>query len=232
MDLLINRKARDRAGLLSVVNGAFMASTAKLPRLVRNDGEPVTVRVFNPSDSGDKDFVEVDLSNVSVRIGIGLPDQAPTAGTFFLQVGSDVTADLPFNASAAVVEAALNLLPGIIAQGGVTVTKPADGAYQVIWNVAGTQGSIPATLLRSATPRIYQLPAVTGYTGGGATNLDGITTRTSAINSLFVVVVNGVMSVWRLEAGTAATDTDAGIIRPADYDATTNAVNLIRVEGL
>jgi hypothetical protein len=232
MDLIINRSAPDRAGLLSVVNGQMVGSTSKLPRLVRNDGEPITIRVAQPSDAGAHNFDEIDLDGVSVRVGIGLPDQVPTDGTFFLQVGSDVTADLPYNATAAQVEAALNFLPGIIGQGGVTVDSPAPGAYRVTWVVPGTQGTIPSTALRSTIPRIYPLPLVTGYTGGGSANLDGTPTIGAALNSLFIPVIGGVMSVWRLQNGTATSNAPGGVIRPTDYDAVANPVNLIRVEGV
>lgn len=232
MDLLINRSSRDRAGLLAAVSGQAMASTARLPLLVRNDGEPVVVRLFEPSTSGVRDYDEIDLTDASVRIGIGLPDLVPTAGTFTLQVGASVTDDLPFDATAETVEAALNLLADIVSDGGVTVTKPAAGMYQVTWVESGTLGTITTTITRSPLPRIYPLPGVTGLSGGGSTNLDGASTTTTALNSLFVVVVNGVMSVWRLEAGTAVTDLDAGIVRPTDYDSVTNPVNLVRVEGL
>lgn len=232
LDLIINRKAPRRDGLLAMVAGQIVAaSTARLPRLVRNDGEPVKLRVAEPSQSG-ANFDPVDLSGYTVRIGIGTPDQTPTAGTFKLQVGADVTPDLSYDATAVEVETELNLLPDIFAQGGVTVEKIATGAYKVTWVEEGVEGSIPATASRSSVVRIYPLPLVTSYTGGGPTNLDGATTFSAALNSLFWVVINGVWSAWRLESGTAATDVDAGIIRPTDYNASTNAVNLVRVAGL
>jgi hypothetical protein len=233
MELVINRAHPSKAGLLAVVNGRIVAgSNARLPRLIRNDGEPISVRVAEPSDNGASEFEEIDLSEASVRVGIGLPDQVPTDGTFTLQVGSDITDPLPYNATAAVVEAALNLLPDIITQGGVTVDSPVEGAYRVTWNDAGAQGSIPIEAQRSGVPRWYPLEDVTGYVGGGATNLDGVTTSTAALGSFYVVVINGIMAVWQLQAGTAATDLDNGILRPVDYDSVTNPVNLVRVAGI
>ena len=233
LDLIINVADPDLKGLCSVIGTKVVASPGKkLPHLVRNDGQPVRLRFVEPSTAGTTAFDEVDISDASVRVAIGIPDQIPTGGTFFLQVGSATTADLPYNATAAEVQTALNALTPVIEDGGVTVTKPADGFYQVTWNVAGAQGSIAATLLRSAVPRIYMLPNVTSYTGGTETALDGATTATAAIHSLFVVVINGVMSTWRLQAGTEVSDAAGGVIRPVDYDLTTNAVNLVRVEGI
>jgi hypothetical protein len=231
MELIINRKDPSKRGLLAQIGGRLVASTARLDRLIRNDGEPLTIRVADPSDAGAVEFTEVDISTASVRAAMGLPDQVPDKGTAFFQVGSDVTAAVAID-DAAAIETALNLLPGVIAQGGVTVEIPGPGLVQVTWNEAGTQGSIPATLLRSTTPRIYPMPLVTGYTGGGATKADGTATIGAALNSLFVFVIGGVMDVCRLEAGTAITNIDVGVIRTTDYDPVLNAVNLVRVEGL
>lgn len=80
-------------------------------------------------------------------------------------------------------------------------------------------------------PGVFNLPYVTGYTGGGSLNLDGAVTAGIPINTLYQVVVDGSLSEWRLVAGTAVTDVDAGVIRPTDYDASTNAKNLVRVIG-
>lgn len=141
MELFINRQARDRAGLLALVNGQIMRSTAKLPLLVRNDGEPVTVRVADPSQSGVRDFDEVDISTAIVRVGIGLPDLAPTVGTFTISetTGPDLSSSLAFNATAAVVEAAVNEFPEIVDAGGVTVIKPSAGVYQITFVDPGVQ---------------------------------------------------------------------------------------------
>lgn len=231
MELIINRKDPSKRGLLAQIGGRLVASTARLDRLIRNDGEPLTIRVADPSNAGAVEFTEVDISTASVRVAVGLPDQVPDKGTAFFQVGSDVTAAVAID-DAAAIETELNLIPDVIAQGGVTVEISGPGLVQVTWVVVGTQGSIAATLLRSTTVRIYPMPLVTGYTGGGTTKADGTATVGAALNSLFVFVIGGVMSVWRLETGTAATDTDAGVIRPVDYDAVLNIVNLVRVEGL
>ena len=138
MDLIINPKDPNRAGLLSLVNGQIMASTAKLPRLVRNDWEPITIRLAEPSHSGAREFDEIDISEDTIRVGIGKPDLAPTAGTFYLTSGTN-TADLVYDATFATVQTALNLLAPIIAAGGVTVAKPAAGVYQVTFNNPGVQ---------------------------------------------------------------------------------------------
>jgi len=66
------------------------------------------------------------------------------------------------------------------------------------------------------------LPAVTGLTGGGATNLDGFPTVGLSVPVLLETVINDVSSKWLLKAGTDAVD-GVGSIRPTDYNASTNA---------
>lgn len=78
---------------------------------------------------------------------------------------------------------------------------------------------------------VANLYAITGLTGGGDTNLDGlVTVDVSAGFQTDIFVPIGALNqlaTFRLFAGTDATNTDpdAGpvVVRPADYDGTTNA---------
>lgn len=98
--------------------------------------------------------------------------------------------------------------------------------------------ALQATSAGGATtiPGVIYNPAITGLTGGGATNLDGQVTAGRAIGTLWIVIrtISGerVKSEWLTISATGVTDEDAGIIRPLDHDASTNAVNLVRVSGL
>lgn len=86
--------------------------------------------------------------------------------------------------------------------------------------------TIPPTI-----PGTYMLHNLTGFTGGGQANVDGAAhTVGKALGSLFRGVVGGTLYEWELLAGTAASNAP-GIIRPTDYNAATNAVNLIQVGG-
>lgn len=77
----------------------------------------------------------------------------------------------------------------------------------------------------------YYFPEVTGYLGAGSTALQSKPTLNRQ-GAIFQAVINGLLVAWRIEPGTAETDLDAGIIKPADFDADTNPVNLIRVGGI
>lgn len=67
------------------------------------------------------------------------------------------------------------------------------------------------------------LPAVTGLTGGGVTNLDGVSTAALAVPQVFLVILDGSSQLWVLQAGTLAEDSVNGVVRPDDYHGTTNA---------
>ena len=83
------------------------------------------------------------------------------------------------------------------------------------------------------TGSVTYLTSVTRLTGGvAATDLDAVPTVSLPVGTLIRVVVSGVESAWRVEAGTAVTNTATGVIRPTDYNASTNAKNLVRVAGL
>lgn len=74
---------------------------------------------------------------------------------------------------------------------------------------------------------IRYYPAITGLTGGGSTNLDGLATTAMPVRTLIHLMreVDGFekLETWRLATGTDAEDAAGGIVRPDDYHASTNA---------
>jgi hypothetical protein len=73
-----------------------------------------------------------------IRVAVGAIDESPLAGTWTLSYGGDTTTALAFNATPAVVQAALNLLASITAAGGVTVAKIGDN-YNIVFNAVGAR---------------------------------------------------------------------------------------------
>lgn len=71
-------------------------------------------------------------SAANITLAIGKLDAAPTSGTFRLAYGSSQTADLPYNATAADVQTALNGLAPILLEGGVVVIKNGT-TYRINW---------------------------------------------------------------------------------------------------
>jgi hypothetical protein len=142
LDIIINVADPEKKGLCAVKDGQVVAASGlKLPKFVRNDGQPINYRFVKPSQSGARQFDDIDVSGATVLVGVGLPDLVPTNGTWLITetTGDDDTGILGFDASDAVLQAALNLLPEVIAAGGVTVGKPASGIYQATFNNIGAQ---------------------------------------------------------------------------------------------
>ena len=71
-----------------------------------------------------------------------------------------------------------------------------------------------------SAPLYYK--GITALTGGGITALDGIST-VGKTKLLVEIYVNDELQTWRLFTGTLAEDSASGIVRPDDYNASTNA---------
>lgn len=78
----------------------------------------------------------------------------------------------------------------------------------------------------SSIPGVIRLRGVTGYVGGGTTNLDGAVTAGNPIGTRYEVTINGYESHWELAAGSQPSDPDSGIIL------TTDGGQLLRTIGL
>jgi hypothetical protein len=64
------------------------------------------------------------------------------AGVYYeITYGADTTDPITFNATAAALQALLNALPGIAADGGVVVTGTYKSGYTVTWNNAGARAT-------------------------------------------------------------------------------------------
>ncbi|MES2570044.1 MAG: hypothetical protein V4710_08310 [Verrucomicrobiota bacterium] len=130
--------------------------------------------------------------------------------TFTISSGNETTPQLPATASAAQIEAALNNLPSIQAQGGVTVTISPTGVVDITFKLAGQKINLTSVGLRAESQAIDlggTKGATTDYTlslqhtlslveatKGTVTLLEGIDTFTppfTLINLPAVVSVDG-----------------------------------------
>lgn len=87
--------------------------------------------------------------------------------------------------------------------------------------VRSTDGTVVTSTQPAPSAPLYY-KAITSLTGGGTTALDGIPTvgKTSV---LVILYVSDELQTWRLFSGTTAEDAANGIVRPDDYNASTNA---------
>jgi hypothetical protein len=90
-------------------------------------------------------------SNANITLAIGRIDAAPEAGVFAFGYGGQHTADIDFDATPAEVQAALNALSSISAEGGVTVSKTST-TYKIVWNDPGVLASSLTTYSNDLLP--------------------------------------------------------------------------------
>jgi len=108
-------------------------------------GDTVNVRIIGiePNIGGDptRPWRYVSLPT-SMYLGLGPVGESPTLGTFTLTYGADTTAALAYNITAAALETALNALTSITSAGGIDVTGPDNGPYQIVFRSAGSRTAI------------------------------------------------------------------------------------------
>ena len=84
---------------------------------------------------------------------------------------------------------------------------------------------ISTTPLQTPSVNILRVePSITGLTGGGATNLDGIVTASGnyAVGICIFLVISGIPAIYQLISGSNA-ESSPSVIRPNDFDEMTNA---------
>ena len=94
--------------------------------------------------------------------------------------------------------------------------------FMVLSDVArSTDGAVVSSTQPTPSAPLYY-KAITALTGGGTTALDGISTvgKSAVLVELYVA---DELQTWRLFEGTTAEDAANGIVRPDDYNASTNA---------
>lgn len=83
-DLILNLADRSASGRLALDGSRVVERTIKPGKAIRNDAGIARVRACIPSTTAERQFDDVDLSDATVRIGLGAIDQMPTTGTFVL----------------------------------------------------------------------------------------------------------------------------------------------------
>jgi hypothetical protein len=80
-------------------------------------------------------------AGAAITVAVGDTNKYPTGGTWQLTVGGTETSPVPWNATIAQLDEALNDLSVVSTNGGVTVTKTGTG-YSVTWNTYGSKPTI------------------------------------------------------------------------------------------
>jgi len=100
----------------------------------------------------------------------------------------------------------------------------------VVWRVVASSPSAATatqyvTLASFLTGAVHPRTDITGLTGGGAAALDGQTTAGGTLPTGYTVLLSygRVGQTWQLIAGTDAESVSTGVVRPDDYNASSNA---------
>jgi len=117
------------------------AGTTSVSNPVFTLGDTATVELYLVESTGLSTYPRQEIgfpTSPGIRVAVGAIDESPLAGTWTLSYGGDTTTALAFNATPAVVQAALNLLASITAAGGVTVAKIGEN-YNIVFNANGAR---------------------------------------------------------------------------------------------
>ena len=120
---------------------ANFAGTTSLSNPVFTLGDTATVELYLVESTGLSTYPRQEIgfpTSPGIRVAVGAIDESPLAGTWTISYGGNTTTALAFNATPAVVQAALNLLASITAAGGVTVAKIGDN-YNIVFNSNGAR---------------------------------------------------------------------------------------------
>lgn len=169
LNLLINTEDPQQRGLInSILDGGI----APFPNFTRNDQSvAITIQPVVPSATDTRSFDVDYTAGDTYQVSIGSADEAPTAGTFALEIDG-VTTDLTsldFDVSAEDLEDPLSAASVAGGNPAVTVTLLSEGVYQVD---GATNGVLP-TIAATATNLIPVCSAVVTVIAQGTVSTKG-----------------------------------------------------------
>jgi hypothetical protein len=140
------------------VRGAFVAdwqSNETLDALKLKQGDTLGVELHwvKKASLTNGSFMEEVIwpASANITLAIGLLDNEPKSGNFTLSYAGVATPTIPYDATATEMSVLLNALPGIIADGGVAVTKIST-TYKIDWNNIGATSGTLATSANNLVP--------------------------------------------------------------------------------
>jgi len=124
-----------------LLSGPSSFSPAQNPVFYEGNTARIELHILAGAGVGKVPYEVAFPAGASIKLAVGQVNAFPTSGTWQLMVDDVETADMPFNATPAQVQAALNALATVQAAGGVTSALNGDG-YTVTWNTYGTKPDI------------------------------------------------------------------------------------------
>lgn len=185
-------------------------------------GDTINARIIGvePNIGGDptRPWRYVALPT-SIYLGLGPVGESPTLGTFTLTYGADTTAALAYNITAAALETALNALASITSAGGIDVTGPDSGPYQIVFRTAGSRTAITGNadlLYPLSSIQVYEARA--GDTGTNEIQVVVIDRQPAALAQTFTAIAAPGITITTLQEGA----TDVPEVQRVALDATTH----------
>lgn len=185
-------------------------------------GDTINARIIGvePNIGGDptRPWRYVALPT-SIYLGLGPVGESPTLGTFTLTYGADTTAALDYNITAAALETALNALASITSAGGIDVTGPDSGPYQIVFRTAGSRTSITGNadlLYPLSSIQVYEARA--GDAGTNEIQVVVIDRQPAALAQTFTAIAAPGITITTLQEGA----TDVPEVQRVALDATTH----------
>lgn len=229
-------------------NATIGRINGKLENLVQSDtGEPLVISSIDDANGTYSSWVTD--AGTTLAVGLGDPDPSTAfqyAGTSSFAIsGNTRTGTLALN-----TDALKSALSGSFSARSLAPLRGGKLDNQFYLQIQKTTGGVtrtmallpiivfPGIIAATSTSSILTptltagavvpIPGITSLTGGGSTTLDGIVTGTTAspttVTGATVLLSYGrVGQTWQLIAGTDAEAPSAGVVRPDDYNATTNA---------
>ena len=186
-----------------------------------------------------------------VRIHTFIPSSDPLAPTEIQSVETDVALQAESNTGAIIINS-LSQVSGQSYREGVLVIPSnavlaGSGTAFLTLSIRVTTGTDVVTFEKPATlqsqvvdfgvpilpagnilPAVQSVQVFQSLTGQSA-SLETIST-VGIVNTAYMVNESGAIHIWNLVAGSAATNLTNGILRPLDYNGSTNAKNFIRAD--
>lgn len=129
----------------------------------------------------------------TLSVSIGDPTETISGGTFTITHSTNTTGNLAWNITSDGLQTALNALPSVIADGGLTVTG-ASGLFQIAWNTTGTKTEFGASGALLTPYGAVEIATTNDGTTGYKTQLIQLMTA-SLCESGFEAITDG----WAIE---------------------------------
>ena len=114
---------------------------AKSPVFIQGDTAKVEVHLLRRNGSSRE---EISIpAGATLKMGIGRLESKPTAGSYKIGYKGTASAEIPFNASASALQTALNGIPAVASEGGISVETAGD-AFLLTWNSGSTHDMLGA----------------------------------------------------------------------------------------